>query len=661
MMKHIRQYITIFGFVIGTSILCHGQNAPVTTSSTISGAGPGTISVPILVTGFSDIGAISLSLDYDYGVAQFLQGIPNPAMPSFLSGDMDLGNGYHRVSMSWFGNSCTLPDGSAIITLNFNYTGGNTPLTWYEDGSSCEYATPGGDALNDTPADSFYFSGYICGFIGDPGEIAGNDSVCQGQQGELYSVASLANITGYNWTLPEGAEIINGENTNSITVDFANGAVSGIISVFAFNPCGTGPTAELPVAVSSLPLADAGNDTTINCGTSTTLHAASGGPGSYSYHWEPAGLLVDPDVQNPQTQILTMTSVFTLTVTNLAGSCQAGDEIAVTITGGPLSVNPAAVPDGICAGSFAQLYSNAGGGSGNYSYLWTCTPPDDPPWTSTQANPLVSPDSTKLYQLEVYDGFTETNGSAGLLVSPLPTATISGGDTLCGPGNITTLPVELTGTPPWSFIYSNGITSVFVNDQYTTPYYIITGDPGTYFILELEDSNCSGPSFGTADVMVTPVPETPEITVIEDNLASGVCCGNQWYLNGEAIPGATGQILHVTENGLYFDIVTLNGCSSDTSEIVDMVVGISELKDPVVFLFPNPAKEKFNIAFRGPEGVVADVIIASMAGRVEKTLMFKSTGTNCSIPVELIGLSPGLYSVTVISEGAVSVGKLIVL
>jgi hypothetical protein len=51
-------------------------------------------------------------------------------------------------------------------------------------------------------------------------------------------VATIANATGYNWTLPTGATIASGANTNSITVNF--GATGGVISVYGTNSCGVG-------------------------------------------------------------------------------------------------------------------------------------------------------------------------------------------------------------------------------------------------------------------------------------------------------------------------------------------------------------------------------------------------------------------------------------
>ncbi len=657
----VKSFLMAITFLLGFALAGNAQNAPITTCATATGAIPGPVDVPITVTGFTAIGAVSLTLDYDYSVVHFIQGTPNPLLGSFLSGDMDLGNGFHRISMGWYGSSATLPNGSTIMTLNFTYIGGNAPLTWFDNGSSCEYADPMGNSLNDLPTTAYYLNGYICGGTGNPGTITGNNSVCQGQAGVSYGIAPMANVAGYTWTVPAGAAIISGQNTNSILVDYSGTAVSGNVTVFAFNPCGNGPSSQLSVAVNQLPIANAGNDTTINYGTSTTLHAAPGGTGSFSYHWSPEALLVNPNVQNPQTVILISTTIFTLVVTNLAASgCHTSDDVIVSITGGPLSLNPIAVPGDICKGEYSQLYSNAGGGSGSYTYLWTCVPPGTPPWSSTLANPLVSPESTRLYQLSLHDGFTTVTGSVNLPVFQLPTATISGGDTLCGTGSVTTLRVDLTGAPPWSFLYTNGINSVTVYNQYTTPYYIITGDAGTYTIHDLQDLNCTGTTSGSASVSVFAVPATPSLTIIDYTLISSVCCGNQWYQDNAPIPGATGQSVTATVTGSYYDIVTLNGCSSDTSETVGLIVGLNESIAGKFSLSPNPAHDLVNVIYNGRSGQSIDVRLTSVFGQLNGIYHFKSSPEKNIFSIDISRITPGLYIVTFSAEEGVTAGKLVV-
>ncbi|HNS12828.1 MAG TPA: PKD domain-containing protein [Bacteroidia bacterium] len=85
--------------------------------------------------------------------------------------------------------------------------------------------------------------------------ISGTANVCQGQSGVSYSIPVVIGASGYNWTLPGGAVIASGSNTNSITVDFSNVAVSGNISVTPFNSCGNFISSNLfSVTVDPLPV-----------------------------------------------------------------------------------------------------------------------------------------------------------------------------------------------------------------------------------------------------------------------------------------------------------------------------------------------------------------------------------------------------------------------
>jgi hypothetical protein len=415
------------------------QNAPVTTAATFTGAMPGLIAVPITVDGFTNIGAISLTIDYDYSVMHFSQGTPNPMLVPFNCADIDLGNGNHRVTMGWFGAGKTLPDGSTIMTLVFTFIGGSSSLQWFDDGGSCEYADASYNVLNDIPTSTYYINGTVCGTLNPPGIISGSSSVCIGQSGVFYSVASVPGATGYVWTAPPGAIITAGGNSTWVYMDYPVGSASGYVTAAAVNLCGTGPSSELYVTVNLLPLANAGNDTTIPYGTSTTLHAADGGSGSFGYHWYPEFLLIDPNVQDPVTIQLVSTNVFTVLVTNLTTLCQNSDAVTVAVSGGPLNLNPVAEPASLCRGSSSQLLANAGGGSGNYTYSWTCAPPGNPPWSSNLANPVVTPDTTTVYDLTVWDGFSSATGSVTITVTPVPgtpvinlNGTGLASDTCCG-------------------------------------------------------------------------------------------------------------------------------------------------------------------------------------------------------------------------------------
>ncbi len=636
-------------------------DAPVTTAATINEPDTGSITVPITVTGFNDIGAISLTLDYDYSVLNFVQGSQNPAIPGwFIITDNNLGNGFHRLLMGWFGSGISLPDSSSIMDIEFTYIAGTTTLAWYDDGGSCEYADGNYEELNDLPTEDFYINGYVCGAIGAPGTISGDSTVCRSATGIFYSTDTIPNATGYFWTVPSGAEIVAGQNTNAITVDYSDTAVSGPITVAGINPCDTGSSVQLAVTVNTLPVADAGNDTVIPYGTSTTLHAASGGPGSYSYYWTPPELLEDPNVQNPLTVILTTSNYFEVEVTDDSTSCQNTDDVLVSVSGGPLSVNPVAAPDEVCNGDTAQLFANAGGGSGDYTYLWTSSPAGNPPWSSEEENPLVSPDTSTLYHVEVDDGFTTTNGDTELTVHALPTAAISGGDTLCGDDS-TILTIDLTGTADWDIIYSNGNTTWQVTGIDSTPYLLHVSDSGTYVLLEVEDANCTGTTSGSAVVEKYPVPDTPVITQEGDELSSDIALGNQWYLDDAPIEGANQQVYTAVAYGSYYDIVTINTCSSDTSNVIYvLIIGMEEIKTDGFLIVPNPAKGQIMLRTNSSFTGELKVELFAVSGTRVRAYRVSFTGGNTSPALDIGSLGKGLYFLRITGEGVQFSGKLVV-
>jgi len=83
------------------------------------------------------------------------------------------------------------------------------------------------------------FSTSVTPLPDNAGVIAGQTSVCLGTD-EVYSVSQIINATDYQWTVPAGASIISGSNTNSVTISFLPTAISGNINVLGVNSCGTG-------------------------------------------------------------------------------------------------------------------------------------------------------------------------------------------------------------------------------------------------------------------------------------------------------------------------------------------------------------------------------------------------------------------------------------
>ena len=380
-----------------------------------------------------------------------------------------------------------------------------------------------------------------------------------------------------------------------------------------------------------------------------------------TYHWSPENLLADPDVQNPQTVILSATTLFLLTVTNQASQCHSADNVLVTIMGGPLTLNPMEIPGEICSGDSAQLFSNAGGGSGNYSYSWTCIPPGNPPWSSTLANPMVAPDSSTLYQLIVSDGLNDVSGNINLAVRDLPTAVISGGDTICDDGSMADIQIDLTGIPPWNFTYTNGLITWCIYNQVSSPYSTVTGYPGNYSVISVEDSYCTGHATGSAEVIVLQGISTPFISLEINTLISSESIGNQWYLNMNSIPGANGQIYYATQSGLYFVICSNPGCTSDTSNIIDVIITSIKNRDMNLFtIYPNPVKDYFMVRFADFAKGDFTLKICSVEGKPERVLKMNSNGYQNEYRVDVGDLTAGAYFLLINDKFGTYVQKLMI-
>ncbi len=93
----------------------------------------------------------------------------------------------------------------------------------------------------------------------------------------------------------------------------------------------------------------------------------------------------------------------------------------------------------------------------------------------------------------------------GVTLNQLPTATISGGSTICDGGS-GALTVDFTGTGPYSFTYAlNGVPQPPINTS-ADPYALNVTQAGTYTIVNVTDANCTNTGTGTTTVAYFPKP-----------------------------------------------------------------------------------------------------------------------------------------------------------
>ncbi|MFN8166751.1 MAG: hypothetical protein U0X76_11455 [Bacteroidia bacterium] len=218
-----------------------------------------------------------------------------------------------------------------------------------------------------------------CSAPATPGAITGSASVCSGATGVAYSIAAVSGATGYTWTLPTGASITSGANTNSIVVTF--GSTSGTVSVTANNTCGSSAASTLSVTVNpnvaaSVSIA-ASPSTGICSGTNVTFTATpTNGGASPSYQWKKNGVNVGTNSSTYSDAALTngntIQCVMTSNASCVTGSPASSNTLTMTVTTSvAASVSIAASPSGaICSGTSVTFTATPTNGGAAPGYQW---------------------------------------------------------------------------------------------------------------------------------------------------------------------------------------------------------------------------------------------------------------------------------------------------
>ncbi|MBP6870898.1 MAG: T9SS type A sorting domain-containing protein [Bacteroidales bacterium] len=367
------------------------------------------------------------------------------------------------------GNDKTIPNGTST-TLNGSVSGGSGSYAVQWEPAS-KLVNP--DILQPQTVNLFESTLFTLTITDDEGGCMGQDEalvtitggtlscfslsapsvICRGQSSQLQVIASGGSGTyTYLWQSdPPGF-------SSDLAVLQVNPVVTTTYTV-TVNDGFNVSQSQVTVQVDPLPVPFAGDNQVIVYGTPTQLHGtASQGSGNYSFHWEPAYKLIDPDSENPHTVNLYETTVFTLSVTDLETGCpcEAVDAVSVMINGSALSVNPTALPNEICLGDTVQLFSSSGGGTGIYSHTWTSLPEG---FNSSEADPLVVPGNSMTYLVDVWDGYNWASGSVEVKVNPNPVVHMGNDTTVCVFDTITLD----AGPDGASYLWFNGATGRYIS------------------------------------------------------------------------------------------------------------------------------------------------------------------------------------------------------
>ncbi len=239
-------------------------------------------------------------------------------------------------------------------------------------------------------------------------------SVCKGTPTQFTATTSgNPSNTSYTWNFGDG------QTANGATVTHLyNRAGNYPVVLTAQNP-GTpcSSTKNMTVTVYEMPAPTASaNPMVVQYGGSSSLSAQSGASGSFTYHWEPANKVTNPNSQNTTTVGLTETTTFTVTVTNPQGGCSAQANVTVSMNGSNLNASPEATPAELCEGESTTLHANPSAGTGNYTITWD--------HANTLNNPNIQdpvatpPVGQTTYTCHITDGVTNIDRSVTVTVHP---------------------------------------------------------------------------------------------------------------------------------------------------------------------------------------------------------------------------------------------------
>ncbi|MCC6723160.1 MAG: gliding motility-associated C-terminal domain-containing protein [Saprospiraceae bacterium] len=351
--------------------------------------------------------------------------------------------------------------------------------------------------------------------------ITGPTTVCANNTAQTFTITNAAAGVNYSWTVPTGATFTG--SGSSINVNFS-GVANGNVSVCATasNNCGTSQQACANVAVTGPPTTPIMSGPTSVC--------ANGTPASFSvtniqagvdYTWTaPPGAVISGSGSSVTIDFANSNASgqVCVTATNSCGNpsvCQA-------ITVAPPPTVTISGTGEFCQGTTPNLSLNLDL-TGQQPWVVTYTINGGAPITVTvPSSPFSLPVSVAgTYTLVSVSGANQcTNtatGSATIVENPSPTASLTGGGTICeGSGETIPLSIVLTGEAPWSVQWSingNAQSPLSIN---SSPFSLPIGEAlaGTITLGAVADNNgCNGNGTGTSTVTVFGAPEVSNVVV----------------------------------------------------------------------------------------------------------------------------------------------------
>jgi hypothetical protein len=348
-------------------------------------------------------------------------------------------------------------------------------------------------------------------------------------------------------------------------------------------------------------------------------------------------------------------------------ACSPGPTSSLAVTVNPLPIPTVSGANNICTGTGNYSYTTE---TGMTNYLWTVSAGGTIVSGAGSNSILVLWNTAGAQSVSI--SYTNATGCQAInpavynvTVSSLPSAagTITGNSSLCaGTLGVAYSVAPIAGAITYIWTLPTGATiATGAGTNAITVDYALNAVSGS--ITVAGNNTCGNGTSASLSVTVNPIPVTPVITLNVITLTSSAPSGNQWYYNGTAISGATGQTYTVPfwNHGWYWTVVTLNGCSSDTSNhIYVLIEGVGEKTSGNLEIYPVPNDGHFNIAISSLSEVSYKLEIYNALGVNIYNGKSITVNGKIDVPVDLRPIPSGLYTIILRNNDNMMVRKMLV-
>jgi uncharacterized delta-60 repeat protein len=378
--------------------------------------------------------------------------------------------------------------------------------------------------------------------------INGPSTICSG----LSATLTASGGTSYAWS--------NGGGTNAQATFSPTSTTTYTVTVTGAGGCTA--TASQTVSVQSQPTASISGPTEVCNGSSVTLTANGGNTYTWSNNQTTAAITVTP----------TATTTYTVTV-SIGANCTATATKTVTVK----QPSASSLAETICFGNSYTFKNQQLTQSGTYrDTLVNAAGCDSVITLNLTVRPKVeSTVNAAICAGQSYAFNNQQLTQAGQYFDTLQTT--------LGCDSFITLNLTVN-----SFVTGSTLASICQGQSYTFNGQQLT-QAGQYLDTLTSAGGCD--SILTLTLTVNPLPQ-PTITQNGNVLSTQSFNSYQWQLNGNNINGAINQTYTATQNGNYTVQVTdANGCSNTSSVVNVTGVGIVDLVDMRLRVYPNPTTE----------------------------------------------------------------------